>query len=248
MIIPALDLLDGKIVRLYQGDYKKPTYYQNHPFFYMNMYKEKGAKMIHLVDLNGANNSKNQLPLIKELIKSIKIPIQIGGGIRSIKDIYTLFKIGINRVVIGSSVIHNKKDVKIWINEFGADKIVFAIDIIVNASNKKLVAINGWKKLTQITLEEVISWFDVIKIKHMICTDILRDGTFLGPNIDLYKEILKKFPYIILQASGGVYSLRNVKDLCKSHINSVIIGRAFLENKFTYEEAIKCWQKESFHV
>lgn len=244
MIIPAFDFLEGKAVRLYQGNYFDKKFYNIDLFQHLIDYYNKGVKIIHLVDLNGAKNSKNrQLKLFKDIISNTKIPIQIGGGIRTEKDINTLFELGFKRVVIGSSSVINKTEVKKWLKIYGSNKIVLALDInIIN--NHKRISIHGWSKETNLTLEEIIDFFSTENLKHVLCTDISKDGTLSGPNILLYKEIVKKFKYIQFQASGGVSSISDIVSLKNTGVHSVIIGRSLLEKRFTIQEALECWRKE----
>lgn len=244
MIIPAFDFLEGKAVRLYQGNYLNKKFYNIDLYEHFIKYKNKGVKIIHLVDLSGAKNSeKRQLKLFKNIISYTKIPIQIGGGIRTEQDINTLFELGFKRVVIGSLAIINKIEVKKWLKIYGSSKIVLALDINIINNEKKLL-INGWLKETNSTLEEIIDFFSVENLKHVLCTDISKDGTLSGPNITLYKEIVKKFKHIKFQASGGISSISDIFDLKKTGVSSVIIGRSLLEKRFTIKEALECWQNE----
>ncbi|WAI11872.1 MAG: 1-(5-phosphoribosyl)-5-[(5-phosphoribosylamino)methylideneamino]imidazole-4-carboxamide isomerase [Buchnera aphidicola (Macrosiphum albifrons)] len=245
MIIPAFDLIDGRAVRLYQGDYLKKKNYDINLPCYLEEYKLKGIKIIHLVDLDGAKNSENrQIELFKKILSNTTVSIQIGGGIRTTKDISTLLNLGVKRVVIGSSVIHNKNKVKKWLKMYGSESIVLALDIKIN-NNKKEIYIDGWQKRTNFILEEIIEYFLPSGLKHILCTDISKDGTLLGPNLNLYKEINNSFKSIHFQASGGIATLKDIISLKKTGIKSVIIGRSLLEKKFTIEEAVKCWQSES---
>jgi len=241
MIIPAFDLMNGMIVRLYQGDYLKYKNYDVKLINYLKEYKLKGIKVIHLVDLDGAKNSKNrQIELFKKILSYNIIPIQIGGGIRTTQDIRTLLDLGVKRVVIGSSIIKNKHKVKKWLDIYGPDSIVLALDININGKNEKEIYINGWQKKTNILLEEIIEYFSPNGLKHVLCTDISKDGTLSGPNIKLYKEISNYFKNIKFQASGGVGQLQDIISLRKTGVHSIIIGRSLLEKRFTIEEAIKC--------
>ncbi|QCI18666.1 1-(5-phosphoribosyl)-5-[(5-phosphoribosylamino)methylideneamino]imidazole-4-carboxamide isomerase [Buchnera aphidicola] len=244
MIIPAFDFLDGKAVRLYQGNYLNKKFYDINLYERFIDYKKKGVKIIHLVDLSGTKNIANkQLSFFKDIIYCTQIPIQIGGGIRTEKDINTFFELGVKRVILGSSAITNKNAVKKWLKIYGSNKIVLALDInIIN--NIKKIAINGWLKETNSTLEEIIDFFSSENLKHVLCTDISKDGTLSGPNIILYEEIVKKFKHIKFQASGGVSKLSDIIALKKTGVNSVIIGRSLLEKKFTIKEALECWPNE----
>ncbi|WP_422667562.1 1-(5-phosphoribosyl)-5-[(5-phosphoribosylamino)methylideneamino]imidazole-4-carboxamide isomerase [Buchnera aphidicola] len=245
MIIPAFDIIKSRVVRLYQGNYSKITYYDIDLYHNLQYYSKKGVKIIHLVDLDGAQNSKNkQFKFFKKIISYNIIPIQIGGGIRKEKDIDQLLTLGAKRVIIGSSVIENKNEVKKWISIYGSDSIVLALDINIDDYNNKNILIHGWQKKTNITLEEILNFFSDTELKHILCTDISRDGTLLGPNIPLYIDICKNFKHLNIQSSGGIRSLNDIFNLKDTGVKNIIIGRGLLENKFTIEEALKCWQSE----
>lgn len=246
MIIPAFDFINGEAVRLYQGDYSNKKKYDINLQCHLEEYKTQGVQIIHLVDLDGAKNSEEkQVKLFKKILSYTTIPVQVGGGIRSEKDINMFLNLGVKKVVIGSSIIKNKIEVKKWLKIYGSDVIVLALDININKDNKKEIYINGWQKKSKITLEEIVEYFSPDGLKHVLCTDISKDGTLLGPNIKLYREISNSFKHIQFQASGGVGTLEDILSLRKTGIKSVIIGRSLLEKKFTIEEALKCWQNES---
>ncbi|VFP87944.1 1-(5-phosphoribosyl)-5-[(5-phosphoribosylamino)methylideneamino] imidazole-4-carboxamide isomerase [Buchnera aphidicola (Cinara piceae)] len=245
MIIPSLDFISGKIVRLYQGNYNHKTYYEIDIFKQIDHYIKQGAKHIHLVDLDRCKNpSNNQKHILKIISHYNEITFQVGGGIRSQKDVEDLFNVGVSKIVIGTSAILYPDDFKLWLDKYGCNNFILALDIKINRDNEKKIAIHGWKNITNINLESAINDFLPYGLKNILCTDISRDGTFLGPNINLYKNLKKKFPNIILQSSGGISSLADLYHLKKNNIEHVIIGRAFLEKKFTFLEAQKCWQKE----
>ncbi|VFP79085.1 1-(5-phosphoribosyl)-5-[(5-phosphoribosylamino)methylideneamino] imidazole-4-carboxamide isomerase [Buchnera aphidicola] len=245
MIIPSLDFINGKIVRLYQGNYNNKIHYKMDIFQQIDHYIQQGATHIHLVDLDRCINPTNhQKHILKIVSHYSEIDFQIGGGIRSEKDIKDLFNSGVSKIVIGTSAILYPDDFKLWLDKYGCDNFILAVDIKTNNNNENKVAVNGWKNITKINLESVINDFISYGLKNILCTDISRDGTFLGPNINLYKSLKKKFPKIILQSSGGISSISDLYNLKKNNIEHVIIGRAFLEKKFTFLEAQKCWQKE----
>lgn len=245
MIIPSLDLINGEIVRLYQGNYNKKISYKQNPISILKKYQKFGVQFVHLVDLTGAKNPHNkQIKILQEIVSSSDIPIQIGGGIRNEKDINTLLELGCKRIVIGSLVINNPKKVKEWIKFYGNNVIVLALDVIIENNGNRKLKINGWQKQTNITLENILDDFLSINIKHILCTDISRDGTLQGPNIPLYKDIAKLYPQIQFQASGGVGSINDILKLKESGVRSVIVGRSFIEKKINIKDAIICWQKE----
>lgn len=245
MIIPAIDLLNKKIVRLYKGQYNNKINYHENTIDLIKKYKKQGAKIIHLIDLSGARNPKNkQLNILKEIILSSSIPIQIGGGIRNKENIKYFFNLGVKKIIIGSLAIQNPKMVTKWIKYYGNKKIILALDIIKDNNHLKKIMIYGWGTITKINLENIIEYFLPTGLKNILCTDINCDGTLKGPNIKLYMEITKKYPQINFQASGGVGSIKDILNLKKTSVSSIIIGRSLLEKKFTLREAIQCWQKE----
>ncbi|WP_392563160.1 1-(5-phosphoribosyl)-5-[(5-phosphoribosylamino)methylideneamino]imidazole-4-carboxamide isomerase [Orbus sturtevantii] len=243
MIIAALDLIDGNVVRLHQGDYGQKRDYGRDPLAKLQQYEAQGSTILHLVDLTGAKDpNARQILLIKKLIAGVSIPMQIGGGIRSEEDVEALLSAGAARVVIGSTAIKSPERVKQWFNAYGAERLVLALDVRINDNGQKHIAIHGWQESSSQTLEAVIEDFLPYGLKHVLCTDISKDGTLAGSNVKLYQEISQKYPTIALQASGGIGSLADVKALEDSGVNGIIVGRALLEGKFTLQEAITCWQ------
>ncbi|QJC37241.1 1-(5-phosphoribosyl)-5-((5-phosphoribosylamino)methylideneamino)imidazole-4-carboxamide isomerase [Enterobacteriaceae endosymbiont of Donacia thalassina] len=246
MIIPAIDLIKGKVVRLHQGKFNLKRKYLYEPIFYIQQYMQQGAKKIHIIDLDGAKNPhKKQIVLLKNIFKNKLPPIQLGGGIRYKKDIDLVLNLKPKiQIILGSSIIQDFKNVQKWFKIYNPYSIILALDIKINKNNKKIVFINGWQNKSNIIFEDIIEKFLSLGLKYVLCTDISRDGTFLGPNISLYTEIVKKYPEIFFQASGGISKLEDIINLKKSGVKDIIIGRAFLEKKFTLQEANLCWQKE----
>lgn len=243
MIIPAIDLIQGKTVRLYQGSYDKTTEYQQTPLQLRDLYAEAGAGILHLVDLTGAKNAADrQLELLTSLMKNAPLPVQVGGGVRTAADVEQLLAAGASRVVVGSVAIREPETVQGWLRTYGGNKIVLALDVAINAKGDKTLPSHGWIEESTITLEQVLDGFIAAGAKHVLCTDISKDGTLQGPNVALYAELVQKYPQIQWQASGGVGSLADIKALKPTGVAGVILGRALLEGKFTAEEAIQCWQ------
>ncbi len=245
MIIPALDLIEGQVVRLFQGDYGQVTEYKVNPSEQFNLYHQAGANWLHLVDLTGAKDtSARQLPLIKTLLDSTPANIQIGGGVRTEKDVADLLDAGAQRVVVGSTAVKNPELVKSWFTKFGAEHIVLALDVNIDANGVKKVAVSGWQEDSGVTIEALIEDFKTVGLKHVLCTDISRDGTLAGSNVQLYVDLCKQYPDVAFQSSGGIGSLDDIAALKGSGVAGVIVGRALLDGKFTAEEAFECWQSE----
>jgi phosphoribosylformimino-5-aminoimidazole carboxamide ribotide isomerase len=244
VIIPAIDLINGKVVRLFQGNYAQKTEYTWSPQERYDLYVKEGAQQLHLVDLDGAKDtSKRQLDVIRSLIKNTPVPVQIGGGIRTENDVKDLLQAGANRVVIGSTAVKSPETVGSWMKKYGSEHIVLALDVNV-ISGRKYIAVSGWQKDSGVTIEEIIEKYREYSLKHVLCTDISKDGTLKGSNVELYRELSSNFPEISFQASGGIGSLADVEALRGTGVGGVIIGRSLLEGKLTVKEAIECWQKE----
>lgn len=244
MIIPALDLIDGQVVRLYQGDYGQVTEYKVDPSEQFAIYHNAGANWLHLVDLTGAKDtSARQLPLIEKLIASTPANIQIGGGVRKESDVVELLRAGAKRVVIGSTAVRQPEMVKGWMEKYGAEQIVLALDINIDDKGNRMVAVSGWQEDSGVTIEALLDDFLTVGLNHVLCTDISRDGTLAGSNVDLYKELCAAYPQVQFQSSGGIGSLADIAALKGTDVAGVIVGRALLDGKFTAEEAFACWQE-----
>ncbi|ANB24210.1 1-(5-phosphoribosyl)-5-((5-phosphoribosylamino)methylideneamino)imidazole-4-carboxamide isomerase [Alteromonas stellipolaris] len=243
MIIPAIDLIDGSVVRLYQGDYEQKTKYEFNPVDVVNDYADQGATWLHIVDLTGAKDtSKRQLTLIKSMVDTKRMQFQAGGGIRSEEEVAQLLDIGVSRVVIGSLAVKQPELVKSWVTKYGAEHIVLALDINISEDGEKLIATHGWQENSGVALEDLLNDFASVGATHVLCTDISRDGTLQGANVELYEEMSARFPNVSWQASGGIGSLNDISALKPTNVGGVILGRALLEGKFTVKEAIACWQ------
>ncbi|SET31867.1 1-(5-phosphoribosyl)-5-[(5-phosphoribosylamino)methylideneamino]imidazole-4-carboxamide isomerase [Thalassotalea agarivorans] len=243
MMIPAIDLINGEVVRLYQGDYAQKTRYQDSAKERQDLYAEQGAKVMHFVDLDGAKDStKRQLSLLKTLVNHPTMTIQVGGGVRNEEDLSQLLALGADRVVIGSLAIKQPELVKDWVLKYGSDKIVLALDVNIDEQGNKLLPTHGWIEDSGVNLEDLLAEYESVGIKHVLCTDISKDGTLTGSNVALYQELCGKYPNIQWQASGGIGSIEDIKRLEGTGVAGVILGRSLLEGKFTLEEAIACWQ------
>jgi len=242
MIIPALDLIDGEVVRLYQGDYAQKTTYAYSPVDQLKLYAEQGATWLHLVDLTGAKDpAKRQLTLIAKMMDAVSnVGLQVGGGIRQEQDLIDLFNAGASRVVIGSLAVKQPELIEQWLTKYGSEKIVLALDLNIDDSGNKHVAVHGWQENSGVTIEELLTRFIPLGLKHVLCTDISKDGTLTGSNTQLYTDLVQQWPQIDWQSSGGIGSLDDIAALNPCNVAGVIVGRALLEDKFNVEEAIAC--------
>ncbi len=233
IIIPAIDLKDGKVVRYTQGHLNRKVY-SSDPVKIALAWEKQGAKLLHLVDLDGAfTGIQKNLPQIKKIISALKIPVEVGGGIRDMLAVETVLSLGVFRVILGTKAIEDPEFLKNAIKKFGS-KIALSVD----AQSGK-IGLYGWKKSTKFSLKTLLKNLEKIKLKTIIHTDISRDGTLSGVNIRGVKQILKN-SNINLIASGGVATLEDIKKLNQlksSQLIGVITGKALYENRFTLEEA-----------
>lgn len=240
IIYPAIDIRAGKCVRLYQGNYSKETIYDEAPIDVAKQFLDKGANWLHLVDLDGAKNpNTNQASLIKELLRLIPINIQVGGGIRTQAQIDAYFEAGARRVVIGSLACTSPQLVETWLKQYGPERIVLAFDVSFDGDNPILMT-QAWQHLSNINLFDIVPRFLSLGAKHVLCTDITRDGVLNGPNIKLYQQLIAQFPELNIQASGGVSQLEDVRRLKNNKVSGAIMGRALYEKKFDLSEALSC--------
>jgi len=244
MIIPALDLIDGNVVRLFQGDYGQKTVYSDEPQTQFSLYNSQGADWLHLVDLDGAKDTtKRQLDVIAKLLKNTPAKIQIGGGVRSEQDVKDLLDAGAERVVVGSTAVKQPEMVAGWMEKYGSEHIVLALDINIDEQGNKIVAIAGWQEASNQSIESLLDIYLPKGLKHVLCTDISKDGTLTGSNVELYKELCAAYPQVQWQASGGIGGLSDISALTDSGVAGVIVGRALLEGKFDVKQAIACWNE-----
>ncbi|WP_394147069.1 1-(5-phosphoribosyl)-5-[(5-phosphoribosylamino)methylideneamino]imidazole-4-carboxamide isomerase [Shewanella atlantica] len=242
MIIPAIDLIEGQVVRLYQGNYAQKTTFDLSPLSQLKAYESQGANWLHIVDLTGAKDpNARQTRLIAGLVSDLNANIQVGGGIRTEAQLAELLEIGVKRVVIGSLAVKETELVQSWFEKYGADAICLALDVNINEQGEKIVAVSGWQSGGGKSLESLVDAFKPYGLKHALVTDISRDGTLKGANTSLYREIATTYPDIDWQASGGIATLDDVAAVRDSGADGIIIGKALLIENFTVEEALQCW-------
>ena len=238
LVFPAIDLVNGKCVRLTKGDFASTKVYHDDPVQMLQDLADKGAKLVHIVDLDGAKKgSIAQLELIYKLVKNDTLAIQVGGGVRSISDINNLLNAGVKRVVLGSICVSSKNLVKEMLAEFGADKIVLALDCMLDENGTPVVKTHGWQDSSGENIWELLDFYD--EAKYLLCTDISVDGTLMGPNLELYREIKKRSPQLQIIASGGVSSNHDLDELRKIDVYGVVVGKAMYEGRIDIEKALK---------
>ena len=227
IIIPAIDIIDEKCVRLEQGNFSSKKIYNENPLEIAKMFEANGIKKLHLVDLDGAKSGHIiNWEVLNTITSKTNLEIDFGGGIKSDKDFKIAFENGANQITAGSIAVKDKTKVIDWIKKYSADKIILGADV-----NDEKIAISGWQNTSDINIFDFYSDFSKAGIKYSICTDISKDGMLQGSSIDLYKKIDSKFPQIKLIASGGVSSINELRELKKMGIYGAIIGKAIYENK-----------------
>ena len=234
-IIPAIDIIDGEVVRLSKGKYESKVSYDKSPLEQAKIYNDFGFKWLHIVDLSGSKDGKiNTIKIIEKIRKETNLNLEFGGGIRTKQDVNNLLNMGIDKVIIGSMSITNKAMFESIFEDIKPDKIIVAADVL-----DFKIRIKGWTEDSNVHLFDHIKYCKQLGIENYLCTDIAVDGMLTGPNIDLYKTTLEKFPDIKLTASGGVSNLEDVKMLIKLSVRGIVIGKAIYENKIDLKELVK---------
>jgi phosphoribosylformimino-5-aminoimidazole carboxamide ribotide isomerase len=236
-LIPAIDLKGGRCVRLLRGDFDQETRYDAPPLILLAQYRALGADWLHVVDLDGARDgSVGNQGLIAELAVQRAVRIQAGGGLRNTAAVAQLLDLGVSRVVIGSAAVTQTEQVRAWLEHFGSDRITLAFDVRLDQAGKPRVATHGWLRQSELTLWNAIDHFADSGLKHVLCTDVGRDGALTGPNVDLYKEAAVRHPQIEWQASGGIRDSRDLRELKDAGAAAAISGKALLEDLIPHEE------------
>lgn len=238
-IYPAIDLMNGRCVRLTEGDFNARQDYNVSPLEVARSYEETGAKWIHLVDLDGARDATTrQTALIGDIVKVTRLNVQTGGGVRSVDDAKRLLDRGAVRVIIGSLAVKNPDATHKIIQKCGADRIVLALDVRGDFAGGFYVATAGWQETSCVRIEELLTRYNG-HVRHVLCTDISKDGQLNGVNAELYRDLVRRFPAIQFQASGGVATLDDIDAIETTGVAGVVIGKALYENRFTLREALE---------
>ena len=239
-LIPAIDLLDGRCVRLLYGDFEQVTPYPAAPAQLAQDYAQAGAEWLHVVDLAASRDGADaDTSALFELLGQASQKVQTGGGVRTREDISQRLDAGAPRVVIGSLSVTDSRGFISWLKHFGAEKLVAALDIRMDDMGIPWPRIHGWTSQGDRNLWQLLDELVAGGLKHLLCTDISRDGALSGPNIDLYTEITRRYPGIELQASGGVSQLSDLEQLKPTRATGVITGKALLEKRFSISEALE---------
>jgi phosphoribosylformimino-5-aminoimidazole carboxamide ribotide isomerase len=231
-IFPSIDLIDGNVVRLIKGNYKKIKKYDENPVSIAKKWEIEGADGLHIIDLDAAFGIKNNIEIILKIVKSVKIPVQVGGGIREMKKVQFLINNNVAQIILGTMAFNNLNLLDSLVKDFGTQKIIVALDYL---SGK--VMIKGWQYSTNIKVENAIKKFKDHAIENFLITSVDKDGTLSGPDLSILKK-LYKYSDVNIIYSGGISKLSDLIKLNFFPLKGIIIGKALYENNFTLKEAI----------
>ncbi|WP_122464779.1 1-(5-phosphoribosyl)-5-[(5-phosphoribosylamino)methylideneamino] imidazole-4-carboxamide isomerase [Brevundimonas lutea] len=238
ILYPAIDLRHGACVRLMHGRFDQVTRYDDHPAARLAAFAASGAEWAHIVDLDGAEAGRAvQHPLIGELASSVAIRIQAGGGVRSEDDVQALLDNGATRVVVGSLAVSQPDTVAGWLERFGAEALTLAIDVRPDG-DRYVPALKGWTEAATVDLWAALDRYPPGLARHLLVTDVSRDGALTGPNLDLLAQIIRRRPDLDVQMSGGVSGLQDIAEGRRIGCAGAVIGRALYEGKFTLDQAL----------
>lgn len=236
-LIPAIDLIQGQCVRLFKGQFNEQTTYEKDPVSLAREYEAAGFSDLHIVDLDGARSGRPENEgVICSIASSSMLCVQVGGGIRNKSQVERWLDAGVARVVIGSLAVIQTKRVISWLERYGPGKIVLALDVTMDSGGVPLVATHAWTRSGDMTLWQCLDLFSSAGLRHVLCTDISRDGAMTGPNVGLYGKLVEQYPQVRLQASGGVRDIGDLKALKDIGARAAISGRALLDGKIGIEE------------
>jgi phosphoribosylformimino-5-aminoimidazole carboxamide ribotide isomerase len=238
-LLPAIDLKDGRCVRLLRGDFAQETAYSTAPLELARRFEAMGADWLHVVDLDGAREGRvdpGNRVLIAQLASASSLKLQVGGGLRTRADVQRVLESGAARAVVGSAALSDPTAVRGWIEDFGSERIALAFDVRLDADGTPRIATHGWQRQSSCPLWDALAAFSDSSLAHVLCTDVAQDGALSGPNVALYAEAARRFPRIAWQASGGVRDAADLKALAACGAAAAISGKALLEELIPVEE------------
>ena len=230
-IIPAIDIIDGKCVRLSQGDYSKKNEYEASPLVMAKKYEGAGVSRVHLVDLDGAKNGEPcNLKTLREIAGNTSLDIEWGGGVKSRRHLDEVLAAGADHVIIGSLAVKQPELMEEWLKEFGGDRIILGADL-----RDGKVSVSGWLEDSEVSIDEIITRFIPFGLKEAIVTDISKDGMLQGPNVQLYTDLSSRYPEVVFTVSGGVSKMEDIAELDRLGLPRVIVGKAIYEGNIPIE-------------
>lgn len=232
IVIPAIDLLGGRVVRLKQGDYERETRYDESALGRARAYADAGARLLHVVDLDAARDGgTGNLEAIDAICRALDLPVQTGGGVRGRDDVVARLECGASRVVIGSVCVKQPETVCGWIDDFGPERIVAGLDVKRDADGRWIPQASGWTEAGEHDLDSLLEPLVEAGLRHLLCTDIERDGMLSGPGIELYRELRRRYPDLAIQASGGIGDEADIERVAGLGVAGCIVGRALLDGR-----------------
>jgi phosphoribosylformimino-5-aminoimidazole carboxamide ribotide isomerase len=234
-IIPAIDIIDGKCVRLTQGDYEQKKIYNEHPLEVALQFEDAGLQRLHLVDLDGAKaGAVKNWKVLETIAGKTSLVIDFGGGIKTEKDVNIVFDSGAALATIGSLAVKNEVEFVKWLLQFGAEKFLLGADV-----KEEKITVGGWLETTDISIYDFLQKYIDHGVQQVFCTDVSKDGLLAGPSVDLYKKIIERFPALHFIASGGVSSMKDLESLATIGCKGAIVGKAIYENRISLDELKK---------
>lgn len=232
LIIPAIDIIDGKCVRLTQGDYEQKKVYNEHPLEVAKEFEDAGLKRLHLVDLDGAKaGAVKNWKVLEAIAGKTSLVIDFGGGIKTEKDVNIVFDSGAALATIGSLAVKNEAEFVKWLLQFGAEKFLLGADV-----KEEKITVGGWLETTNISIYDFLQKYVDHGVQQVFCTDVSKDGLLAGPSVELYKKIIERFPSLHFIASGGVSSLKDLESLSAIGCSGAIVGKAIYENRISLND------------
>ncbi len=233
--IPAIDLIDGQCVRLVQGDYSRKTVYGLHPEETAQALEAAGFTRLHVVDLDGARAGHTvNIDVLRRITASTHLRVDFGGGVKTASDVEAILAAGAAQVTIGSLAVTNRTLVAEWVSQYGADRLIIGADV-----RDGRVSIHGWQEDSTTTLDDLLSYYTSLGVRHFLCTDISRDGMLQGPATPLYQSVMRRYPAIHLIASGGVSCTDDILALEAAGIPAVVFGKAYYEGRIDPEKILR---------
>lgn len=240
-VYPAIDVREGRVVRLCQGDYAQETRYDDDPLALAVRYAGAGAQWLHLVDLDAARSGGYTLaPLLRAIRDRTGLRVQTGGGVRRIADVEAILEAGAQRVVIGSLSVHEPQMVMDWLRGFGEDHLTIALDAREDEGGEWRLPVHGWTESSPHTLFDLAARYANAGLRHLLCTDISRDGMMAGPSLGLYRELCARLPQLAVQASGGIRDSADIVAACAAGCGGAVLGKSLLDGRLSLEDALQC--------